>query len=159
MYLRNFGWLSQKIELVMIVIYSNLLGYRPGDRGIGVRFLARARGLSLLYRDQPVSGAHSLSYLMGFGRGGLFGDKAAKAWSLGYNTCIFTSIYPSVFMAWWLLNQRNNFTFTFHLFNKVLYHLGNLLHWTFLLLLTDESLRWELYCQRQARRLDSQNNC
>jgi hypothetical protein len=95
------------------------LGYRLDDRGSRVRFPAEAGNFSLHHRVQNGSGAHPASYPMD-NWGSFLGGKAAGAWSWPLTSIqcrgqrIRGAIPPVpkyVFMAWCLVEHRDNFTF------------------------------------------------
>jgi hypothetical protein len=95
------------------------LGYGLDDRSSRVRLPAGAGNFSLLHRVQTGSGAHPASYPVGT-RGSFPGVKwpgrevedsppssaeVKNAWS-------YTSTPLYAFMAWWLVEHRDNVTFT-----------------------------------------------
>jgi hypothetical protein len=95
------------------------LGYGLDGWGSRVRFSAGAGNFSLHYRVQNGSGAHPASYPVGT-RGSFPGDKAARArsWPLTSIQCRgqeCVELYLHVFMVWYLVKQRDNFTLLLHI--------------------------------------------
>jgi hypothetical protein len=96
------------------------LGYGLDDRGSRVRLPAGAGYFSLHHRIQNGSGAHPASYPMGT-RGFSLGvkrperkaDHSPPSSAEVKNAWSYTSTPQYVFMAWCLVKQRDNFTFTF----------------------------------------------
>jgi hypothetical protein len=99
--------------------YFRPLGYGMDDRGSRVRFPAGAGNFSLHHRVQNGSGAQPASYPMT--TGGLFlgikvpgreADFSPPSSAEVKNAWSYTSTHQYVFMAWCLVKQTDNFTFT-----------------------------------------------
>jgi hypothetical protein len=67
------------VVLLNIKIQIKPYSDRLDDRGVRVRFLARARECSLLHNAQTGSGAHPAFYTMGTGGGEFPGCKESEA--------------------------------------------------------------------------------
>jgi hypothetical protein len=94
------------------------LGYRLDDRGSRVRFPAEAGNFSLRHRVQNGSGAHPPSYPVDtkgsfpeVKRPGGEADHSPPSRAEVKNARSYTSIPQYVFMAWYLVKHRDNFTF------------------------------------------------
>jgi hypothetical protein len=93
-------------------------GYGLDDWGSGVRFPAGAGNFSHPHRVQINSGSRSAFHPMGTGVSSPCG-KVARAWSWPLTSfqcrgpeCVALYIHPHyVFMAWYLVKHRDNFTF------------------------------------------------
>jgi hypothetical protein len=95
----------------MTLRWSIATGYGLDDRMIGVRFPVGAGNFSLRLHVQTGSGAHPASYPMG--TGGSFHEGKATGVSRSKNVWSYTSTPLYVFMAWYLVKHKENFTFTF----------------------------------------------
>jgi hypothetical protein len=107
--------LSIQIRAV-IAQSANRLGYGLDDRGSRFRFSAGAGIFSLHHRlgptQPPIQWVQGAFYL-GVKRPGHEADHSLPSSAEVKNAWSCTSTPQYVFMAWCLVNHRNNFTFTF----------------------------------------------
>jgi hypothetical protein len=103
-------------------------------RGSKVRFPAGTGNFSLHHRVQNCSGTHPASYPMGTGEGGALSlcvkrpgreaDHSSPYSAEMKNAWAIHPLSQYTFMAWCLVKHKDNFTFTFNVFDIIITFLG-----------------------------------